>query len=364
MKKSNLYNLGLTEDTMNEAQKLDSRLFLARVSVQHKDIYKVMTEEGEIQAEASGKLSYQASGKADFPAVGDWVLVDRKDDQGGNAIIHHILERKSCFERKAPGAKNERQIVAANIDVVFICMSLNNDYNLRRLERYLSIAWDSLAKPVVILTKADLCNDIDKRLIEIEEIAIGVDVFVVTCMNDDGYTHILDHLKKGKTIAFIGSSGVGKSTLINKLMNQEVLVTNGLRNDDKGRHTTTHRQLILLPQGGIVIDTPGMRELQIAGADLSMSFSDIQDFASKCYYRDCTHENEPKCGVREAIEEGTLSIERYESFRKLQKEMVFEERKVTMTAAHAQKEKIKDMMGSLDSCKKLQKFNRKNKGIK
>ncbi|PKM93685.1 MAG: ribosome small subunit-dependent GTPase A [Firmicutes bacterium HGW-Firmicutes-1] len=364
MKQTNLYNLGLSEDISNEANQLDSTLFLARVSVQHKDMYKIITEDREIQAEVSGRLSYHASEIADYPAVGDWVLVDRIDDYGGNAIIHHILSRKSCFERKAAGDKYERQIVAANIDVVFICMSLNNDYNLRRLERYLSIAWDSRAKPVVVLTKADLCNDIESRLREIEEIAIGVNVVVASCLDADGYSHMIKYMEKRKTVAFIGSSGVGKSTLINKLMGQNVLVTNSLRNDDKGRHTTTHRQLILLPQGTIVIDTPGMRELQIAGADLSMSFSDIEEYSNHCYYKDCNHENEPRCAVREAIEEGTLSLERYENYKKLQKEMLFEERKVTMTASQAEKEKIKDMMGSLDACKRLQKFNRKNKRMK
>lgn len=362
MSKINLYDIGLSGQYVQEAEMYGGNLYLARVSVQHKDMYKVITESGEIHAEVSGKLSYSASATADYPVVGDWVLVDRKDEKSGNAIIHHILTRKSYFERKAPGTAYERQIIAANIDTVFICMSLNNDYNLRRIERYLSIAWDSMATPVIVLTKSDLCNDINTKLVEIESVAIGVDVVVTSSMSGDGYTDILKHFNKGKTIAFIGSTGVGKSTLINKLMGEEVLATKEIRKNEKGRHTTTHRQLLVLPEGGVVIDTPGMRELQIAGADLSKSFDDIEKLAENCYFRDCRHESEPKCAVRKAIDDGTLSAGRFENYKKLQREMLFEERKNTMTAAQAQKQKVIDMMGSLDACKQVQKNNRKYKG--
>jgi len=290
MSKINLFDIGLSERYAQEATMYDDNFYLARISVQHKDMYNIITENGEIQAEISGKLSYAAAASADYPAVGDWVLVDRTEDKSGNAIIHHILTRKSCFERKAPGTGYERQIIAANIDTVFICMSLNNDYNLRRIERYLSIAWDSMATPVIVLTKSDLCNDISIKLLELEAIAIGVDVIVTSSMSSDGYTGILKYLSKGKTVAFIGSSGVGKSTLINKLMGKEMLAVDGLRDDDKGRHTTTHRQLLVLPDGGVVIDTPGLREIQLASADFSKSFADIEELAEKCYFRDCKHE--------------------------------------------------------------------------
>ena len=362
MKKINLKDIGLSERYMQEAMIYSEKLHLARVSVQHKDLYKVITECGEIQAEISGKLSYSASFSADYPVVGDWVLVDRIDQKSGNAIIHHILSRTSCFERKAAGTGHKHQKIAANIDTLFICMSLNKDYNLRRIERYLSVAWDSMATPVIVLTKSDLCDDISTKLKEIESVAIGVDVIVTSSLSSGGYTDILKYLNKGKTIAFIGSSGVGKSTLINCLMGEKVLTINELRNDDKGRHTTTYRQLFVLPNGGVVIDTPGMRELQIAGADLTKSFADIDELAEKCYFKDCNHESEPKCAVQEAIKDGTLSFERYANYKKLQREMTFVERKNTMSAAHAEKQKITDMVGNLKSFKQMKKNNRKNEG--
>lgn len=355
----NLYNIGLSERFTQEASMYEEYLHLARVSVQYRDIYKVITEHGEFQAEVSGKFIYRASAPDDYPAVGDWVLVDRSDDASGNAIIHYVLTRKSSFERKAAGTRYERQVVAANIDTVFICMSLNNDYNLRRLERYLSIAWESWATPVIVLTKSDLCSDLDQKLPEIEAVALGVDVLVTSSMSKDGYNNIRKYLQPGKTVAFIGSSGVGKSTLINKLLGTEVLATREIRADDRGKHTTTHRQLIILPGGGVVIDTPGMRELQIAEADLSSSFADIEDLAAQCRFNDCRHESEPQCAVRKAIADGTLSSERLESYKKLQKELIFAERKSTMSLQQAQQQKVIDMMGSLKARRQVQKTNNK-----
>lgn len=358
MNKVNLYDLGLSQRYTQEATMYEENLYIARVSVQHRDIYKVITESGEILAEISGKMNYSSKSTTHYPAVGDWVLVDRTTDQNGNAIIHHILTRRSCFERKTAGEKIDSQIIATNIDTVLICMSLNNDFNIRRLERYISVAWDSMATPAIVLTKSDLCTDIENKLLEVSRVAIGIDILVTSSMSGEGYSHIKEYIKKGKTVAFIGSSGVGKSTLINRLLGNEILKTNGIRNDDKGKHTTTHRQLFLVPEGGVVIDTPGMRELGIVSADLDKSFSDIDELAQKCKFSDCCHENEPKCAVREAIENGLLDIERLESYKKLQKELKYSE----LNSKGIEREKINEMFGGTGAMKKFRKFNKaKNK---
>lgn len=355
-----LREYGLTDETIKEFEGKygEKRLFLGRIVIEHKKYYKVVSLKGEMDGTVSGKMIYEAGGRKDFPAVGDWVAIDRLDNEEGAGIISGVLGRKSCFTRKIAGKTSDEQIVAANIDVVFICMSLNNDYNKKRLERYLSIAWDSGATPVVILTKADLCADSEAKLLEIEGMAMGVETILLSAVTKQGVDRIWKLMKPQETVAFIGSSGVGKSTLINTLTGQERQKVNDLRSDHKGKHTTTYRELILLPNGAIVIDTPGMRELQLAHGDLDAAFADIEELARHCFYDDCKHESEPKCAVRKAIEEKAITQERLDNYNKLKKEIEYNEDRETMSSKMLEKKKIIKMVGSLDGMKKYKKTKR------
>lgn len=346
-----LLNLGFSDRFIQEAA-LYPGLHLGRVVAQYKDLYKVATGKSEILAEISGKLRHSSGELSDYPAVGDFVMLDREDGQHGNAIIHNILTRKSVFARKAAGTANDVQVVAANIDTVFICMSLNNDFNLRRLERYLAIAWDSGATPVIVLTKSDLCEDLPQRLSEIEKSAAGVDVLITSSLFQDGCKDVLKYIAPGRTAAFMGSSGVGKSTLINRIIGEDIAETKEIRKDDKGRHTTTRRELIVIPAGGAVIDTPGMRELGVESVDLSKTFTDIDDIAAGCRFSDCRHEKEPGCAVRKAIEEGLIDEERLASYKKLQKEAKYD----GLNSRQIEKEKNDDMFSEFGGIKNARDF--------
>jgi ribosome biogenesis GTPase len=293
-----------------------------RVALEHKHIYRVLTERGDVLARAAGRLRHRATTPVDYPAVGDWVALRLREGEPRAAILS-ILPRISRFSRKVAGELTQEQVVAANIDTVFLAMGLDGDYNLRRIERYLVTAWNSGARPVVLLNKADLCDDVEGRVREVEGVAAGAPVHATSARGELGVDVIRQHLPPGETVAILGSSGVGKSTIINRLVGKEILRTGDLSADGRrGRHTTTARELIVLPEGGLIIDTPGLREIQLwdVGESLGQAFSDVEELAAGCHFSDCTHESEPRCAVIEAVEEGRLPADRLESYRKLSAE--------------------------------------------
>ena len=299
----------------------------ARVISQDRDAYQLYSPRGDMSATISGKMRYHAKTGSEIPAVGDWVVVKPLEGEE-RGIIHALLPRKSKFSRKAAGELLQEQIVSANVDTVFIVSGLDGgrNFNLRRIERYLTLAWGSGAVPVVVLNKADVCPDVTACISSVEAIAPGVPVLHVSARERTGLEGLRSYLAAGKTVAFLGSSGVGKSALINALLGVEKQGTGVVRaNDHQGRHTTTRRELILLPGGGIMIDTPGMREIQMWAdeEDLEGSFKDIETLAEKCRFTDCLHNNESGCEVNAAVERGELSAGRVESYRKLQKEIAF-----------------------------------------
>lgn len=294
----------------------------ARVIREGKGVYGVSTGERDLPAAASGRLWHGEEGSG-APAVGDWVALRLPSMPEEPGLIRAILPRQSKFSRKAAGARTEEQVVAANVDTVFLVTGLDGDFNPRRIERYLAVAWESGAAPVVVLNKADLAQDLDEAVRGVEAVALGVPVHAVSAKAGQGLEALAAYLEPGRTISLLGSSGAGKSTIINRLLGAEVQRVGEVRtSDQRGKHTTTHRELFVVPSGGLVLDTPGMRELQLWEADdgIEAAFADIEDLAQGCRFRDCTHQGEPGCAVEEAVRDGALDPERLESWRKLQRE--------------------------------------------
>jgi ribosome biogenesis GTPase len=297
----------------------------ARVSVAYGATFRVMHERGDELADSAGRLRHDAQTRRDMPAVGDWVAVKPSTSAGGRATIHAVLPRKSLFSRKAAGDETAEQIVASNVDVAFLMTAFDHDFNLRRLERYLTMTWESGAQPVILLNKQDLTEDAMVHLEEVARIASGVPVHAMSARDETGLEALAPYLRPGVTIALLGSSGVGKSTLINRLLGEDRLATAAVReNDQRGRHTTTHRELVPLPGGALLIDTPGMRELQLWSADsgIAETFDDISALAAGCSFGNCQHDQEPRCAVKQAVADGRLPAKRLESFLKLRAELV------------------------------------------
>lgn len=289
----------------------------ARVIAVHRERYVLASEWGEFAAQLSGRLEYASGSAVELPVVGDWVLADL-------GIIHRVLPRRTLIARRAAGETHERQPLAANIDVVFIVSGLDGDFNPRRLERYLVLAIESGARPVFVLNKVDLCVSVEDARREVSAIAAGRPVVLTSAERNEGMADMLEWLQRGTTGALVGSSGAGKSSLINRLIGGVAQAVHGVReSDSRGRHTTTHRELFLLPGGGLLIDQPGLREIQVWAArdSLDGAFPDVSGFAGKCRFRDCRHQGEPGCAVRAAIEARELDAGRLQSFQKLGREV-------------------------------------------
>lgn len=352
-----LNTLGFTEKFKKEAMNYPD-FYPGRVIEQNRNQYIVATQSGEVKAEVSGKYRFEALESLDFPVVGDFVLLDRETDSTGRAQIQRCLPRHSALIRKAAGETHERQLMATNIDKVLICMSLNEDFNLRRAERYLTLVWESGALPVFVLTKTDIAQNMEQKQAALQVISLGVDIILTSSQTENGYFPLQSYITAGETYVLIGSSGVGKSTLVNALLGQKALKTNNLRSDGKGKHTTTQRRLFKLPSGAMIIDTPGIREVGLDRANFSESFSDIEALESQCKFSDCKHGNEPACAIQGALAQDELSFERFSNYQKLLKETAY----AGLNNREIERKKLDTMFKEVGGMKNVRKaLKQKNK---
>lgn len=314
-----------------------------RIAIQRKTQFLVLTADGEIQAKIVGKLRFEAAATSDLPVVGDWVVLRRRGDGDPPSIVA-VLPRKTKISRKVPGREEEEQILGSNIDVLFLVHSLDTPPNLRRLERSFVLAAESGVQPVILLNKADLCASPEAVLRDVRRIAGGAPVHVTSAQRGEGLEAVVRYLGDGTTGALLGPSGAGKSTIINWLLGTERLRTREVREHDrKGRHATTHRELVLLPGGGLLVDTPGLRELQLLGGGEGMgeTFEDIEEIALQCRFSNCRHISEPGCAVVQAVEDGRIDESRMKSYLKLRRELEFRVRKTDTAARQAHRSRTK-----------------------
>lgn len=330
----------------------------ARVIRENKTNYIILSELGELTAHLAGKMLYEQE-KTDKPVVGDWVVIKPQSDNQ-TAVIHAVLPRQTSVERKTAGDKTEIQVIAVNIDKLILVVGLDDNFNLRRIERYLTMIYDSGAEPIILLNKADLCENVDEFTAKVESIAFGIPVLPVSAVNKTGLIELEQYLIKEKTIALIGSSGVGKSTIINHFLNSDKLKVKSVSDEkSQGRHTTTHRELIVLPNGAIMIDTPGMRELQLWGDEdnVAQSFADIENLSEACRFVDCKHETEPGCAVKNAIKTGELDKKRFNNYLKQLKELKHLSSRKDQLGRHELKQKGKKFAARIKDANNFKKRN-------